>query len=70
MKLGEETQMKTLILGAGVIGSFNAAGLAEAGQDVTLRARGRRLAELREHPPQTSHWWLGSDPKMLTIWPS
>ena len=41
--------MKTLILGAGVIGSFNAARLAEAGKDVTLLARGRRLADLREH---------------------
>jgi len=41
--------MKTLIVGAGVIGSFNAARLREAGQDVTLLARGRRLADLREH---------------------
>ena len=41
--------MKTLILGAGVVGSFNAARLAEAGKDVTLLARGRRLADLREH---------------------
>jgi 2-dehydropantoate 2-reductase len=41
--------MRVLIFGAGVIGSFNAARLAEAGQDVTLLARGQRLAELREH---------------------
>jgi ketopantoate reductase len=41
--------MKTLILGAGVIGSFNAARLRAAGQDVTLLARGRRLADLREY---------------------
>jgi 2-dehydropantoate 2-reductase len=41
--------MKVLIVGAGVIGSFNAARLAEAGKDVTLLARGRRLADLREH---------------------
>jgi len=41
--------MKTLIVGAGVIGSFNAARLTEAGQDVTLLARRRRLADLREH---------------------
>jgi 2-dehydropantoate 2-reductase len=40
--------MRILILGAGVIGSFNAARLTEAGQDVTLLARGRRLADLRE----------------------
>ena len=41
--------MRTLIIGAGVLGSFNAARLKEAGHDVTLLARGRRLAELREH---------------------
>ena len=41
--------MRVLILGAGVIGSFNAARLAAAGHDVTLLARGSRLAELREH---------------------
>jgi len=41
--------MRTLIIGAGVIGSFNAARLKDAGQDVTLLARGRRLAELLEH---------------------
>jgi len=31
------------------VGSFNAARLKDAGQDVILLARGRRLAELREH---------------------
>ncbi|HUI00159.1 MAG TPA: 2-dehydropantoate 2-reductase N-terminal domain-containing protein [Nitrososphaerales archaeon] len=41
--------MRILIVGAGVIGSFNAARLKEAGQDVTLLARGQRLADLREH---------------------
>lgn len=41
--------MRILVIGAGVIGSFYAARLAEGGQDVTLLARGRRLAELREH---------------------
>jgi 2-dehydropantoate 2-reductase len=41
--------MKVLILGAGVIGSFNAARLKEAGQDVTLLTRGQRLSDLREH---------------------
>jgi len=40
--------MRTLMLGAGVIGSFNAARLKEAGQDITLLARGRRLQDLRE----------------------
>jgi 2-dehydropantoate 2-reductase len=42
-------RMKTLVVGAGVVGSFNAARLKEAGQDVTLLARGRRLEALREH---------------------
>jgi 2-dehydropantoate 2-reductase len=49
MKLGKESRMGILVVGAGVIGSFNAARLKEAGQDVTLLARGRRLADLREH---------------------
>jgi 2-dehydropantoate 2-reductase len=47
-QLCDEPQMKILILGAGVIGSFNAARLKQAGQDVTLLARGRRLTDLRE----------------------
>jgi 2-dehydropantoate 2-reductase len=41
--------MRVLIIGAGVIGSFNAARLAGGGVDVTLLARGRRLEDLREH---------------------
>lgn len=41
--------MKVLIIGAGVIGSFNAARLTRAGVDVTLLARGTRLAELEAH---------------------
>ena len=41
--------MKILVFGAGVLGSLYAAKLHQAGQAVTLLARGRRLAELREH---------------------
>jgi len=41
--------MKILVYGAGVLGSFYAARLHKAGQEVTLLARGQRLAELREH---------------------
>ncbi|HTP50026.1 MAG TPA: 2-dehydropantoate 2-reductase N-terminal domain-containing protein [Anaeromyxobacteraceae bacterium] len=41
--------MKILVVGAGVVGSFNAARLKDAAQDVTLLARGQRLADLREH---------------------
>jgi len=40
--------MKVLIVGAGVIGTFNAARLKDGGVDVTLLARGRRLVDLRE----------------------
>lgn len=39
--------MRILIYGAGVLGSLYGARLADAGQDVTLVARGRRLEELR-----------------------
>ena len=42
-------EMRIVIIGAGVIGSFNALRLAQAGHDVTLLARGQRLADLREH---------------------
>lgn len=41
--------MKVLIVGAGVIGSFNAARLKQGGVDVTLLARGQRFADLSEH---------------------
>ncbi|MBD3191089.1 MAG: hypothetical protein GF308_10615 [Candidatus Heimdallarchaeota archaeon] len=41
--------MKVLIFGAGVLGSLYAVKLQQAGQDVTLIARGKRLEELKEH---------------------
>lgn len=41
--------MHTLIFGAGPLGSLFAARLAQAGQQVTLLARGQRLADLQEH---------------------
>ncbi len=41
--------MRILVYGAGVLGSLYAARLHEAGHDVTLLARGQRLADLREH---------------------
>lgn len=40
--------MKVLIVGAGVIGSFNATRLKDGGADVTVLARGHRVAKLRE----------------------
>jgi 2-dehydropantoate 2-reductase len=39
--------MKILIYGAGVLGSVAAARLAQAGEDVTVLARGRRLEDIR-----------------------
>lgn len=41
--------MKVLVIGAGVLGSVYAARLAQAGQVVTIFARGRRLNEIREY---------------------
>jgi 2-dehydropantoate 2-reductase len=41
--------MKILVYGAGVLGSFYAARLQEAGNDVSILARRRRLTDLREH---------------------
>jgi 2-dehydropantoate 2-reductase len=41
--------MKLLVYGAGVIGSIFAARMHDAGNDVSLLARGERLASLREH---------------------
>lgn len=41
--------MRILVFGAGVLGSIFAARLYEAGQDVSLLARGERLAAIREH---------------------
>jgi ketopantoate reductase len=41
--------MKILVYGAGPLGSLFAAKLLEAGHEVSLLARGQRLADLREH---------------------
>jgi 2-dehydropantoate 2-reductase len=41
--------MKILVFGAGVLGSVYAARLTQAGHEVTVLARGRRLAELRQY---------------------
>ena len=40
---------KILVYGAGPLGSLFAARLQQGGNDVSILARGRRLAELREH---------------------
>jgi 2-dehydropantoate 2-reductase len=47
-----EVAMKLLVYGAGVTGSLFAAQLHEAGHDVSLLARGERLAALRRHGVQ------------------
>ncbi|MFD4700474.1 ketopantoate reductase family protein [Streptomyces niveus] len=44
--------MKLLVYGAGVLGSLFSARLHEAGHDVSLLARGERLASLRRHGVQ------------------
>lgn len=41
--------MRILVYGAGNIGSLYAALLKESGQDVSILARGERLADIREH---------------------
>ena len=41
--------MKILLYGAGVLGSLYAARLQEAGQEVSILARGQRLADIREY---------------------
>jgi 2-dehydropantoate 2-reductase len=41
--------MKILFYGAGVLGSLYAARLQEAGQEVSVLARGQRLADIRKH---------------------
>ena len=41
--------MKILLYGAGVIGSLYAARLQDAGQDVSILARGQRLKDIREY---------------------
>lgn len=41
--------MKILFYGAGVLGSLYAARLRQAGHDVSVLARGQRLADLKEH---------------------
>ena len=52
--------MRILIFGAGVIGSLYGARLAEAGYDVSIYARGRRLESL----PPTAHAARGMDTRL------
>lgn len=45
----QDDRLRALVFGAGVLGSFYAARLAEAGHDVTVVARGRRHRDVVEH---------------------
>jgi 2-dehydropantoate 2-reductase len=49
MTVAKEDAMKILMIGAGVLGSLYAARLQEAGNRVTVLARGRRVEELQQH---------------------
>src|SRR6478735_9609495 len=44
-----QTPLRIVVLGGGVIGSVYAAWLRQAGHQVSMLARGQRLAEVREH---------------------
>lgn len=52
--------MRTLVYGAGPLGSYYAAKLHAAGEDVALLARRQRLADLREHGVVLEHWRTGA----------
>src|SRR5579862_9353273 len=51
-KVRKKVVVKLLVYGAGVTGSLFSACLHEAGHDVSLLARGERLAALRRHGVQ------------------
>lgn len=51
--------MRTLVYGAGPLGSYYAAKLHAAGEDVALLARRQRLADVREHGVVLEHWRSG-----------
>ena len=50
---------RTLVFGAGVLGSLYAARIQEAGYEVTILARGRRLTEISEHGILLQHALTG-----------
>ena len=56
--------MKLLVYGAGVLGSLFSVRLHEAGHDVSLLARGERLAALRQHGVQLSE---GNSPTVRRV---
>lgn len=50
--------MKILIFGAGVTGSVYAAKLKNAGVDITLLARGKRLEHIKKYGIVLKHYLL------------
>lgn len=54
-----EPPSRVLVYGAGVIGSFLAHVLCEAGQDVTVLARGKRLEQLKRDGLVTQDYFTG-----------
>ncbi|MFF3572944.1 ketopantoate reductase family protein [Nocardia jiangxiensis] len=56
--------MRLLVYGAGVLGSLFAARMHEAGHDVSLLARGQRLAALRRHGVQLAE---GNSPHVRRV---
>jgi ketopantoate reductase len=53
--------MRILVFGAGPLGSLLAARLRQGGQQVTLLARGQRLADLHRHSIRLKSWEGGSE---------
>ncbi len=53
--------MRILVIGAGVIGNDYAGGLARAGHEVVLLARGRHLADLQRAGLQLDRWGSGGN---------
>ncbi len=51
--------MKILVYGAGVLGSLYATQLKRSGHEVTILARGQRLAEIQEHGLVLENWTSG-----------
>ena len=52
--------MKLLFVGAGVLGSLYAARLGEAGHEISVLARGKRLQEIRSQGIVLEHTFSGT----------
>ncbi len=56
---GKGPRLRILVYGAGNIGALYAALLAESGQDVSILARGKRLADIRDHGIRLANFVAG-----------